>query len=119
MVEMYLTADRNVSIHTIHTTFHESEKTCRLKIYGLNRRRLNLSIERFEKDGMWSFSLEPPFEMKADCSYHLLASSDEMAEMTEQSLLDYKDSVNFSVKRESVNGLVCHCIRGLDFTLLD
>ena len=120
-IEMHLTVNRRVSIRAIHTTCPDYLEDFDLGIQGLNRKSLNLEMKRFVKDGKWSFSLDPPFDVEPNCSYTLFAGVDgEILEETrEQSVLDYKGTVIFNVQRESPNYLEFHCIRGLDFVLLD
>ena len=120
VIDMYLTADRGVSIRTIHTTYSERfDDDLHLVIYDLDRKQLNIDMYQFVKDGKLSFSLDPPFELQPDCSYRLVASSDEWIDEVSEENLDYKEQVHFTVERESANCFECHCIRGLEFSILD
>ena len=118
-IEMLLTVNRKVSIHAIHTTLDESADLS-LEIRDLYHQRLNLKMTRFEKDDKLSFSLDPPFDVQPNSSFRLVANVDEtIEEASEQNELDYKGLVIFNVHRESPNCLEFHCLRGLDFSLLD
>ena len=119
VIDMYLTADRSVSIRTIHTTYSEHFKDLELEIYDPDHAQLDIEINRFVKDGKLSFSLDPPFEVKPNHSYNLEVNSDEWIDEVSEQNLNYEGLVNFVVKRESSDDSKCHCIRGLEFSFSD
>ena len=116
LLEMSLTVNRRVSVRTIHTTYSQSAYHMSLDIRGLKAQKFKM--KRFMKDDKWSFAFEPPVVLEPNFSYKLLVNAEGDVswedELTEQTVLDYKGSVIFTVGDADFP-----CIRGLDFSISD
>ena len=125
---IFLVFRRKIAIRTIYTTYSAKLEKLTLKLLDSNGKdiRLNgLRLNGLLSDGRWCFSFETPFYVQPYAPYNLQFAGDGRMrpedQLSKQRQLNYEGSTIFTVTSK----LTCHsedfrhCIRGLNFTLVE